>query len=140
MVLKVDCNKKRGSSEKRHYFSWDNMPSAERPQRSEPTCPRPDPVRLAREWQASMGETGESRADLARRLGVSRARVTQVLGILDLAPGALELLEHQTGPGMVSERALRDLRALSPTDQRGGVLRLVRGQRASGTGDRPVSS
>ena len=38
----------------------------------EPACGRPNPVRLAREWQASMEERGESRADLARRLGVSR--------------------------------------------------------------------
>lgn len=33
-----------------------------------------------------------SRADLARKLGVSRARVTQVLGLLELKPEVVEAL------------------------------------------------
>lgn len=64
-----------------------------------------------------MEERGESRADLARRLGVSRARVTQVLSVLDLAPEALELLERSPGPALVSERGLRRLRALPSESQ-----------------------
>ena len=60
-----------------------------------------------------MEERGESRAELARRLGISRARVSQVLGVLDLAPDVLEPLEHESGPGIVSERSLRELRRLS---------------------------
>ena len=37
-------------------------------------------VRLAEQWQALIGTNGiESKADLARYLGVARARVTQVL-------------------------------------------------------------
>ena len=84
-------------------------------------------MRLAREWQRSMVDRGESRADLARRLGISRARVTQVLQVLDLDPGALDLLEQQIGPEMVPERALRNLRSLPPSDQRERVFCLVLG-------------
>ncbi len=69
-----------------------------------------------------MEEFGESRADLARRLGVSRARVTQVLSVLDLAPEALELLEPQFGPAMVTERSLRGLKRLPPERQRERLL------------------
>ena len=64
-----------------------------------------------------MNERGESRADLARRLGVSRARVTQVLQVLNLDSAALELLERNSGPSEVSERALRSLRGLSTEAQ-----------------------
>jgi len=40
-----------------------------------------DPAARAAEWAAMIdGETIRTRADLARHLGVSRARVTQVLG------------------------------------------------------------
>lgn len=65
-----------------------------------------------------MEERGESRADLARRFGVSRARVSQVLSVLDLSPEALEHLERQSGPEMVSERSLRGLKSLPPEVQR----------------------
>jgi len=69
-----------------------------------------------------MNERGESRADLARRLGVSRARVTQVLQVLDLAPEALEFLEQESGPGIVSERALRELQKFPLERQRERLL------------------
>ncbi len=72
-----------------------------------------NPVRLARDWQASMREHGESRADLARRLGVPRARVTHVLGTLGLGPRRIGPHGAAAGPAMVSERALRELRFLS---------------------------
>lgn len=78
---------------------------------------RLNPVQLAREWCASMDERGESRADLARRLGVSRARVTQVLQVLDLDPAALELIERIARPAVVSERGLRALKNLPPEAQ-----------------------
>ena len=42
--------------------------------------PRRNPICLAREWQQLLDSgVAASRADLARKLGVSRARVTQVL-------------------------------------------------------------
>lgn len=52
-----------------------------------------NPIVLAQEWQRMLGE-GQclSRAELARKLGVSRARVTQVLGLLGLAPKVLEAI------------------------------------------------
>ncbi len=62
-----------------------------------------------------------SRAELARKLRVSRARVTQVLGLLDLVP---EVLEAVVGLGdplprpIVTERMLRRLLKLSGEEQR----------------------
>ena len=47
-----------------------------------------NPVCRAEEFQKRMQEQGLSRADLARELGVSRARVTQVLNLLK--PNMLE--------------------------------------------------
>lgn len=41
---------------------------------------------VAQEWHALMTECSLSQTDLARKLGVSRARVTQVLRLLDLDP------------------------------------------------------
>lgn len=51
-----------------------------KPKAEEPPKPRHDPLHLARYYQ-SLLDSGkfESRAALARFLGVSRARVTQVL-------------------------------------------------------------
>ena len=53
----------------------------------EPAKERPDGVKLARHYQALL-DSGkfENRAALARHLGVSRARVTQVLRRLEGIP------------------------------------------------------
>jgi len=55
-----------------------------------PKEPR-DPVKLARYYQSFL-DSGqfENRAALARHLGVSRARVTQVLRRLDSANGTIK--------------------------------------------------
>lgn len=53
-----------------------------------------------------------SRADLALKLGVSRPRVTQLLGLLDLAPDVLEAVVGLGDPlsdPAVTERSLRPL-------------------------------
>jgi hypothetical protein len=53
-----------------------------------------------------------SRADLARKLGLTRARVTQVLGLLELTPavvGALAALGDPLSKPIVTERGLRSL-------------------------------
>jgi len=53
-----------------------------------------------------------TRADLARRLGVSRARVTQVLGLLTFAPAVLQALTALGDPipkQVVTERSLRSI-------------------------------
>jgi hypothetical protein len=45
------------------------------------------PREKAERWAAMIdGEGVKTRADLARKLGVSRARVTQVLGVLEACP------------------------------------------------------
>ncbi|MBI2765456.1 MAG: hypothetical protein HYX53_06025 [Chloroflexi bacterium] len=121
VTLRVDCGKKRRAGEKRHYFPWQELP---RTNETKPATPA-NPVRIAREWKRAMEERGESRAGLARRLGVSRARVSQVLGILDLAPDVLELLEQQSGPSMVSEWTLRVTRSLPPERQWDELARLL---------------
>jgi len=49
--------------------------------------PQRNPIALAEEWQRWLADGDvRSKADLARTLGVSRARVTQVLDLLRLAP------------------------------------------------------
>ncbi len=74
-----------------------------------------------------MLDNGEctSRADLARKLGVTRARVTQVLGLLDLAPQVLEAVvglgDPLPGP-VVNERTLRPLLRLPAEEQRRALV------------------
>ena len=77
-----------------------------------PTTPRVvELLRKAIEWQALL-ESGEatSQAELARREGLTRARVTQVMGLLRLAP---EIQQHilsmpdMVGRPSITERALR---------------------------------
>ena len=60
----------------------------------------------------SMIDRGEirDRAELARRLGISRARVTQILDMTLLAPGIQEevlFMEAVDGKEPISERQLR---------------------------------
>jgi hypothetical protein len=84
-----------------------------------------NPIALARAWHGML-RAGQraSQADLARPLGVTRARVTQVLGLLDLAP---EVVEAVTGLGdplsisVVTERSLRPLLKL-PAEEEGRAL------------------
>jgi len=83
--------------------------------RKPPKAPRTprvvDLLRKAIEWQALL-ESGEAsnQAAIARQEGITRARVTQVMGLLRLAP---EIQEHVLSlPDMVrrpaiTERALR---------------------------------
>jgi len=68
-------------------------------------------VFLAREWQKAL-ETGEylPQAALARELGVSRVRVTQVLCLLRMAPEVLDKIDGFGDPltsPIVTERKLR---------------------------------
>ena len=53
--------------------------------------------------------TVRDRADLARLVGVSRARVTQVMRLLDLAPDIQEDVLDGKVDGPVAEKALRDI-------------------------------
>ena len=68
----------------------------------------------------SAGECA-TRADLARKLGMTRARVTQVLGLLELTP---EVVEGRAALGdplpkpIVTERGLRSLLSLPAKEQK----------------------
>ena len=81
-----------------------------------------NPIYLAREWQKALGNGDcTSSVTLARKLGVSRARVTQVLRLLNLAPEALiaiVLLGDLLLLSIVTERRLRPIVNLSPEEQR----------------------
>ena len=81
-----------------------------------------NPVFLAREWKKAL-ETGKypSQAALARELGVSPVRVTQILRLLRLAPEVLETIVHLGDPltsSIVTERKLRPLVNLPRAEQR----------------------
>jgi hypothetical protein len=79
-----------------------------------------DTLAVTERWQARLETSGVNRADLAREHGVSRARVTQVMALLELEPRILDWARANAGE--VSERRLRLLLRLSPQDQ----LRLAR--------------
>jgi hypothetical protein len=76
---------------------------------------------VAQNWQQLLDEmVGCSRAELARHLGVSLARVPQVLGLLELAPEvvhAVAALDDPLPGPIVTERLLRPLRVLTPEEQ-----------------------
>jgi len=102
----------------------DKVVSAALPSRGSPKPPRglktPRVVELLRkaiEWQTLL-ESGEmiSQADIARREGVSRARVTQIMGMLRLAPEIQErILSMANGVGRPSltERILRPFKTIA---------------------------
>ena len=67
------------------FYAW-NAPPTSNKEQNDPGKPVPDPLRLARYYQSLLDtDKFESRAALARFLGVSRARVTQVLNRLKTA-------------------------------------------------------
>lgn len=79
-----------------------------------------NPILLAQEWQRKLIEEGLSRADLAGEMGRSRARVTQVLHLLDLDAEVVEAVAKLGDPlpdPVVSERSLRLLLRLSAGKQ-----------------------
>ena len=69
-----------------------------------------NPVFVAEEWHKRMEEQGLTRAELARELGVSRARVSQMLNILKL-PIVIQNRVKEYGDPMerkfITERKLR---------------------------------
>jgi hypothetical protein len=80
-----------------------------------------NPVTLTQEWQGIL-TNGEcpSPAALARQLGLSRARVTQVLQLLKLTPKVLDVVTDLGDPlpsSIVTERRLRSLAKLTVEEQ-----------------------
>ena len=94
---------------------------------------------MAQGWRQRLDDgAGSSRADLARQLGVSRARVTQVLGLLDLAPEVVDAIAALGDPfsqPIVTERLLRPFRKLTPADQKRRLAGLVPVQQDGGKRD-----
>jgi hypothetical protein len=76
-----------------------------------------NPVTLAQEWQGILtnGECS-SLAALARRLGLSRARVTQVLQLLKLTPKVLDVVTDLSD-SLPSPLLRSEGLGLSPTSQ-----------------------
>jgi ParB-like chromosome segregation protein Spo0J len=75
-------------------------------------------LRKAQEWHRQL-EAGEARtqAEIARREGITRARVTQVMGLLRLAP---EIQKHVLSLPDVVRRSVATERALRPIAQMKG--------------------
>jgi ParB-like chromosome segregation protein Spo0J len=72
-----------------------------------------NPVIYAMELRDRMEAEGINRAELARRLGVSRSRVTQWLDLLELPEEVLreaEALRDNWSRQVVTERVLREMR------------------------------
>ena len=125
--LNLGCNRQLPPEERSFRFPWEvpAQPGAQQTTEAPShTKPRQRPVQLARKWRQSMDKRGESRSELARRLGVSRARVTQVLKILDLDPALLTYLERNPDP-RITERALRALANRPPDEQRRHIDELL---------------
>jgi hypothetical protein len=88
-----------------------------------------NPVFLARAWRKSL-DNGEyaSSADLAHRLKVSRARVTQIMNLLKLSPEVIKTLTSLGDPvssPVVTERRLRPLLALNAEQQKARVQGMI---------------
>ncbi len=68
----------------------------------------------AQVWDAMLGTPGiETRADLARQLGVSRARVTQALAVLTVPGRLMNTLQQAEARGRpVTERTWRRVKGL----------------------------
>jgi hypothetical protein len=81
-----------------------------------------NPIILAQEWQQALdGGEYPTQADFARKRGISRARVTQVLQLLNLAPdilNAIAALGDSLCSRTVTERVLRSLVHRSTEEQR----------------------
>ena len=115
----------------------DRVVSAVPPRRGQPRPPK-DPrtprvvalLRKALEWQARI-ESGEasSQAAIARQERITRARVTQVMGLLRLAPEIQERilsLPDMVRRPAITERALRPIAQLENiTDQKATFEALI---------------
>lgn len=102
-----------------------NALSAKARNRKPPKAPQTPKVvkllRTAQEWrrQLDAGEV-ENQAAIARREGITRARVTQVIGLLRLAPEIQEQilnLPKSVERTPITERALRPLANIERSDK-----------------------
>ena len=96
------------------------------PKPSEPKPPREAVPRLAQllalahRWDRLIEEgVVANRAEIASMMGLSRARVTQIMALLNLAPGIQEKILSRpldTGLERLTERSIRSLTALPTWD------------------------
>lgn len=80
-----------------------------------------NPIAMAKEWRALMSGESLTQADLASRLKVSRARVTQVMNLLDLDPKDMATIVALGDPlplRVITERALRRFVNLPANEQK----------------------
>ncbi len=88
-----------------------------------------NPICLAKEWRRAL-DNGEypSPAGLARQLRVSRARIPQILNLLQLSPVGVEMIfslgDSLRNP-IVTERRLRPLISLSLEQQKAQVKAII---------------
>jgi len=75
-----------------------------------------NPICLAKEWRKSLDNSEyASPAALARELKVSRARITQIMNILQLSPEVIDIISSLGDPisnPIIAERMLRPLLGL----------------------------
>ncbi len=88
-----------------------------------------NPVLLAKEWKDAIS-SGDcpSQVYLSRKLGISRARVNQMLRLLSLAPEVLEAIAALGDPmksRIVTERQLREIVALPVEEQKKRVKEII---------------
>jgi len=88
-----------------------------------------NPIFLAREWADAM-RAGEfrSRRAFAKAVGLSHARVSQVLSLLRLGPWALKEIEALGDPlssRIVTERKLRPVAILPKTAQKAKLKKMM---------------
>jgi hypothetical protein len=80
-----------------------------------------NPICLAKEWQRALDDDEyASLAALARQLRISRARVTQLLNLLELSPDVIEMISSLGDPmrsPVITERRLRPLLNLTDNEQ-----------------------
>ena len=99
----------------RAVFRLDVLPNGRKAGKIKPARTYRNPVFLAREWE-KMLRSGEyaSQTALARKIGVSRARVNQMLRLLKLPPKVQEAVAQMGDPlnsRKMTERKLRSLLA-----------------------------
>jgi hypothetical protein len=91
-----------------------------------------NPVILAQEWEKALAEGRyASPADLSRRIGVSRARVTQILRLLRLCPEVLDTVIACGDPlssPLVTERSLRPVVGIPIEEQKEWIQAISRGK------------
>jgi len=111
-------------------FQLINFPHGSKPGKTKPARTYRNPIFLAREWRKAL-DSGEctSQTALARKLGVSRVRVTQVLNLLRLSAQVIDQIASLGDPlssQIVTERTLRPMIPIPEAEQERRIERLLK--------------